>query len=468
MMKKPLKLKKTDNIKSAFKLLNGQFGMIVCVVSEDNVLSGVVTEGDLRRAILKGFSLETKLEEIQNANPTYVYESELKVKKINKSKINFETMDKPLIFPIVDEHKKLLGVSSIENLIEILQYKKQKINLSKNTTPHILVVGGAGYIGSVLTSLLIEKGWRVKVVDKMLYEKKSLDKFAGNENFSLMKKDICDLSVQVEAIKDIDCVVFLAEIVGDPSCNAKPEDALKTNYLAVSSMANLCSHMNINRFIYTSSCSVYGSNVSSHDLLKEDSVLNPISHYARIKTMSERALFSQANAFFSPTILRLATVAGPSLRHRFDLVVNTFARNAFFAGEININGGAQWRPNIHVEDVANAIIKIIESPLEKIENQVFNLCNNSQNFTISELAKITQSIFPKCKIKIDNKVTDLRDYRVSSDKIKEKINFEAKKTVIDVLKEFKRIFEEEKIGDIYQKKFSNFETLKDEIQQHKN
>ena len=257
-MKKSLTLKKTDTIKSAFELLKGQFGSIVCVLSEDNILTGVVSEGDLRRAILKGFPLDTQLEKVQNVNPTYVYESELKSKKIVKSKINLDTLNKPIIFPIVDANKRLLKISNIENLIEILQNKEQKIALSKGHKPHILVVGGGGYIGSVLTDFLIKKNWRVKVVDMMLYEKKSLDKFINNENFSLVKKDICDLSVQVEVIKDIDCVVFLAEIVGDPSVNAHPEDSLKTNYLAVNSMANLCSHMNINRFIYTSSCSVYG------------------------------------------------------------------------------------------------------------------------------------------------------------------------------------------------------------------
>jgi|TARA_Y100000031_G_scaffold48507_1_gene55527 nucleoside-diphosphate-sugar epimerase len=461
-MNKPLALKKTDTIRSAFKLLNGQFGMIVCIMSNDKVLTGVVTEGDLRRAILKGFSLDTKLEEVQNINPFYVYESELNTKKIVKSRINPGTDFQPLICPVVDKNKRLLNILNEKALIEILQNQDYKIDFSKEQKPHVLVVGGAGYIGSVLTSHLLKKGLRVRVVDKMLYGKESLKEFFGNKNFSLIEKDICDLSVQVEVIKNIDCVIFLAEIVGDPSCHAKPEDALKTNYLAVSSMANLCSHMNINRFVYTSSCSVYGSNEKSNDLLKEDSTLNPISHYARIKTMSEKALFSQSNTLFSPTILRLATVCGPSFRHRFDLVVNTFARNAFFNKKINVQGGDQSRPNIHVDDVADAINKIIDSPLEKVRKQIFNLSNDSQNFSIIELAKITQSIFPNCKIIIDDKVDDQRDYRVSSKKIKNAINFEASKTVIDVLNEFKKIFEKQKISSVYQKKFSNFATLSNE------
>ena len=217
--------------------------------------------------------------------------------------------------------------------------------------------------------------------------------------------------------------------------------------------------LNISKFIYTSSCSVYGANKNLNKVLDEKSMLNPISHYARIKTMSEKALFSQSNYFFSPTILRLATVCGPSLRNRFDLVVNTFARNAFFAEEINVHGGNQWRPNVHVDDVAKAIIRIIEAPLEKVEKQIFNICNTSQNFTINDLAKKTKSVFPKCKVKMTNRVGDRRDYKVSSKKIKDAINFKATKTVDDVLKEFKKIFEKKRISSAYQKKFSNFETL---------
>ena len=465
-MNKPLVLKKTDTIKLAFKILGGQFGMIVCITSNDNILTGVVTEGDLRRAILKGFSLDTKLEAVQNINPFYVYENELNAKKIVKSKIypgiNPEIGSQPLICPIVDKNKRLLNILNMETLIEILQNQDYKIDFSKKQKPHVLVVGGAGYIGSVLTSHFIKKGWKVRVVDKMLYEKESLKEFVDNKNFSLIKKDICDLSVQIEAVKDVDCVVFLAEIVGDPSCAAKPEDALKTNYLAVSSLANLCSYMNINRFIYTSSCSVYGTRDGQDQLLTESSPLNPVSHYARIKTMSEKALFSQSNYFFSPTILRLATVCGPSYRNRFDLVVNTFARNAYFSGEIKINGGDQWRPNIHVDDVSKAIVKIIEAPISKIEKQIFNLCNETQNFTINELGKKTKSVFPNCKIIISNRDFDKRNYKVSSKKIKKVLDFTATKTVEDVLNEFKETFENKKISQAYQKKYSNFETLVNE------
>ena len=129
-MNKPLVLKKTDTIKSAFKILGGQFGMIVCIMSNDNILTGVVTEGDLRRAILKGFSLDTKLEEVQNINPFYVYESELNTKKIVKSRINLAIDSQLSICPVVDKNKRLLNILNEETLTEILQNQDYKIDFS--------------------------------------------------------------------------------------------------------------------------------------------------------------------------------------------------------------------------------------------------------------------------------------------------------------------------------------------------
>ena len=313
-----------------------------------------------------------------------------------------------------------------------------------------------------MTKALLKKNWKVKVVDNFLYEKNSLQNFKKNKNLSIIKKDICDLNVQIEAVKDIDAVVFLAEIVGDPSCAAKPEDAIKTNYLAVSSLASLCSYMNINRFVYTSSCSVYGAKQGESKLLTENSPLNPTSHYARIKIMSEKAVLSKSNLFFSPTILRLATVFGKSFRNRFDLVVNIFARNAHYHKKIKVNGGNQWRPNIHVEDVSNAIIRVLESPINKVENKIFNLCNDTQNYTINNISKIVKSVFPKCKIIKEYKNVDKRNYKVSSKKISDIINFKAKKTIKYSLGELKKFFQRKKINYFFKKKFSNYETLVNE------
>ena len=167
-----------------------------------------------------------------------------------------------------------------------LQKKKEFVKL-----PNVLIVGGRIYRNHINKPSL-KKKFKVTILDKLLYDKNVLKKnFKKNKNFKFIMGDVCDLNVQINSIKNIDIVVFLAEIVGDPACNARPEDALKTNFLSLSSLATLCSHLSISKFIYTSSCSVYGIN-KNNDLLTEKSPLNPVSHYARIKIMSKK-LFCQ-------------------------------------------------------------------------------------------------------------------------------------------------------------------------------
>ena len=324
---------------------------------------------------------------------------------------------------------------------------------------NVLIVGGAGYIGSILTEMLLQIGWRVRVLDNLLYDQNSLSDFMQMDGFSFIHGDVCDLHTQIEAINGIDCLVFLAEIVGDPSCNYVPQTALKTNYLAVNSMATLCAHAHINRFIYTSSCSVYGASFDSDTMLDERSQLNPVSHYGRMKILSEQILFNQLNPLFSPTILRLATVFGHSHRPRFDLVVNTFAKNAYFDDSLTIYGGDQWRPNVHVKDVARTIVKIIDSPLEKVKKEIFNVGGNAANHTIKDIADMTSKVFSNCTVLIENKKVDKRNYRVDFSKIHNVLGFEPEISVLQGLNELKKIFESGFIKESNNKKYSNIKYL---------
>jgi len=283
--------------------------------------------------------------------------------------------------------------------------------------------------------------------------------FKNQKNLNFVLGDICDLNTQIKIIKEIDIVVYLAEIVGDPACSAKPEDALKTNYLSVLSFANLCSHLAIEKFIYTSSCSVYGLD-NNNKLLNEKSNLNPVSHYARIKIMSEKALLSSANNNFKPTILRLGTVFGPSKRMRFDLVVNTMSKFAYFDNKIDIHGGNQWRPNIHVEDVADGIISIIKAKNKNVGNQIFNLSNDKLNLQIIQIAKKVKSVFKNAKLNVIKTSSDSRDYKVTSKKIKNKTGFVAKKSIENALKEIKHMFKYKKINNPDKKIYNNLLSLK--------
>ena len=335
----PKSLSTSSNIRDAFEILDGQFGMVVTVIDSAAKLVGVATEGNLRRALLSGSSLDESLERVMNRNPVTISSQELDSttditslrSRLEAQGVGMGTLSKTFAIPVLDREERVEGLITLNMVIGYLQGVDERPNtkLLNEIQPSVLIVGGAGYIGSVLVDEVLKAGWRVCVVDKGLYGFDSLSDFASNPRFRCIDGDITNLGVQVDAIAGIDCVVFLAEIVGDPSCKYVPATALKTNYLAVSSMATLCAHMQINRFIYTSSCSVYGASKNPDLFLDERSALSPVSHYARMKIAAEEALYNQLSRSFAPTILRLATVFVHSYRPRFDLVVNVLTNHAF-------------------------------------------------------------------------------------------------------------------------------------------
>ena len=450
-----------NTIQLAFQKLHGEHGKILTVVNNKKSLLGVISAGDLRRGILAGYNLNDKIKNIYNRNATYVYQQELEEKKLIKSNFGSGSLgDTTFYVPVVNDNKEVKYIIPVERVLEILENKTHKNYHNNDKLPKILIVGGAGFIGNVLASRLLKKNYCVTILDKLIYDHKVMQKkFKNKKNLNFILGDICDLNTQIKVIKEIDIVVYLAEIVGDPACSAKPEDALKTNYLSVLSFANLCSHLAIEKFIYTSSCSVYGLD-KNNKLLNEKSNLNPVSHYARIKIMSEKALLSSANNNFKPTILRLGTVFGPSKRMRFDLVVNTMSKFAYFDNKIDIHGGNQWRPNIHVEDVADGIISIIKAKKKNIGNQIFNLSNDKLNLQIIQIAKKVKSVFKNAKLNIIKTSTDPRNYKVTSKKIKNKVGFVAKKSIENGLKEIKRMFKFKKIINPDNKIYNNLLSLK--------
>ena len=449
-----------NTIRSAFQKLKGEHGKILTVVNKKKSLIGVVSIGDLRRAILAGYNLNDKIKKIYNNNVTFVYKEELEKKKLKKSNFGSDSLgDTTFYVPIIDKNRKVKNIIPVEQVLTSLENKKSK-KVKKKKLPKVLIVGGAGFIGTVLASKLLEKNYHVTILDKLIYDNKVIKKnFNNRKNLNFILGDVCDLNTQIKAIKEIDVVVYLAEIVGDPACSAKPEDALKTNYLSVLSFANLCSYLAIEKFIYTSSCSVYGLD-KNNKLLNEKSNLNPISHYARIKIMSEKALLKSANNYFKPTILRLGTVFGPSKRMRFDLVVNTMSKNAYFKNKIDVYGGTQLRPNIHVDDVADGIISIIKAKKKDVENQIFNLSNDKLNLEIIEIAKKVKKTFQNASLNVIKASPDNRNYKVNSSKIKNKVGFVANRSIESALKEIKSIFRFKKIKNPENKKYNNFLSLK--------
>ncbi len=232
----------------------------------------------------------------------------------------------------------------------------------------ILVIGGAGYIGSALLPLLLEREYEVRLLDLLLYGIEPIEEHINHPKLELLQEDFRSIDKVVEAMRGVDAVIHLGGIVGDPACALDEKLTIDINIMATRMIAEVAKGSGVRTFIFASTCSVYGAN---DQMLDEKSELNPVSLYARSKIASERVLLNMADENFSPVILRLSTIYGLSGRTRFDLVVNLLTAKAFVDGEITIYGGNQWRPFLHVEDAAKAISTVIDAPIGMVRSEIF-------------------------------------------------------------------------------------------------
>ena len=215
-------------------------------------------------------------------------------------------------------------------------------------------------------------------------------------------------------------------------------------------ISNICKNLGISKFIYVSSCSVYGSN---DYLTSETSKINPLSIYAKLKALSEKAIIRNFDKHCKPCILRLGTVYGSSFRPRYDLVINLFSGLSANKKQITIAGGNQWRPFVHVKDVGRAIIKILNSDFKKTDNQIFNIVG--ENLQIKDIGKAIKKINSKANITFSDNVKDNRNYKSSNKKAKKLLNFKTKYTINDGIKEVVEYTKKNKIKNIFNKKYIN-------------
>ncbi len=320
---------------------------------------------------------------------------------------------------------------------------------------NVLVIGGAGYIGSALTARLLARGYRVRVLDLLLYGDDPIRQFYGNPRFELVHGDFRHIDCVVNAAKDMHAIVHLGAIVGDSACKLSEDLTLEINQRATRTIAEVGKGYGVRRFIFASTCSVYGA---SDELLDERSALRPISLYARTKVVSERVLLSLADATFAPIILRFGTVYGLSGRPRFDLVVNLLAAKAVQEGEVGIVGGSQWRPFIHVQDVAETIVRMLEAPKAVVCNQIFNVGSNEQNYQIEELGRLIKEMMPAARV-VTQAQEDNRNYRVRFDRLRQAVNFDCRYTVRDGIREIVEAFVSGRIADYKDPHYNNYAFL---------
>lgn len=279
----------------------------------------------------------------------------------------------------------------------------------------VLVTGVEGYIGALLAPKLVERGFQVVGLDTGYYRDGWLHSDKSLRPFPVsLRKDI--RHVLQKDLQDFDAVVHLAELSNDPLGEIRPEVTHQINHGGSVGLAEKSKAAGVARFVYNSSCSVYG--VGTADFLDETDPTNPQTAYARCKVLAERDIAKLADDTFSPVFLRCATAYGPSPRMRFDIVLNNLAGLAWTTRKIAmLSDGTPWRPLVHVLDICEAITCALKAPRESIHNEIFNVGDNRENYQVRQIAGVVADEFQGCEVSVGPRGGDNRSYRVSFDKI---------------------------------------------------
>jgi len=308
-------------------------------------------------------------------------------------------------------------------------------------TETVLVTGAGGYIGSVLVGMLLQQGAKVVALDRFFFGQNPLKEFTDNTNLIIRKKDIRDLTP--DDFSGITSVLDLAAFSNDPAGDLNPSLTWDVNRDGRTNVARAAKKAGVARFVMSSTCSIYGA--AEDGISDETSPANPLSVYAKSNYAAETALFEMGDSGFAVTSLRNATVFGASPRMRFDLVVNLMTLNAFEKGSIVImGGGKQWRPLVHVRDVCRGLIALMTAPADVVNSQCYNI--GIGNYQVRTIGAIVREIVPfGVTMQIAPDDPDNRNYRVSFDRLKTEVGFEATVTIEDGVRE---VYNALKFGDI--------------------
>jgi nucleoside-diphosphate-sugar epimerase len=319
----------------------------------------------------------------------------------------------------------------------------------------ILVTGAAGYVGSVLCQQLLAQGYRVHGVDLLLFGNAGIAELLSHPHFSFQQGDLCDAHVRQAALTDVEAVVHLAAIVGDPACKQFPAAATALMDGASRALFEEAETAGVARFIFASTCSNYGQ-MDGDALLAEESPLRPQSHYARLKVGLEEFLVGKMpTSPMTVSILRFATAYGLSPRMRFDLTVNHFTRDLALGRELLVFGQHQWRPYCHVADVARALTLALTLPAT-LASGIFNVGDSQENYTKAMILTEIMRQVPDGKVTYGPQAdTDTRNYRVDFSKAAQQLGFKITRRVPDGIHEIKELLASGELADPFSPVYQN-------------
>jgi len=305
----------------------------------------------------------------------------------------------------------------------------------------VLVTGGAGYVGAVLVPKLLGKGYQVKVLDLYIYGEDVLASVKANPNLKEVKGDIRNCDLLEREIPGTDAVIHLACISNDPSYELNPDLGKSINYDAFISLVDCAKKQKVKRFIYASSSSVYG--IKEEDEVTEDLRLEPLTDYSTYKALCEEVLLNAATDDFIVTVIRPSTVCGYSPRQRLDLTVNILTNHAINKGQITVFGGKQKRPNLHIQDMTDLYVFLLDQPDHKIHRKIYNV--GYENYRVLEIAEMVNRTLGGTIPIITTPSNDNRSYHVSSEKVKQELGFEVKHNIEEAVADMAAAFSAGKI-----------------------